>query len=298
MKIFLSSTVEGLRDTRITLVENIQKYCKEDIIVVCYEKDGKRFPRVEPEETCLKLVRECQALLLLVDQYYGTPSKSDPSVSITHLEVLEAQKLANTVIPVARTQTWNEFFVWRRNQDKDIEYAHVREPNLFKLMEHLFSTCNFHVYDNLTTGSAIEEIASAIDGILAQGVLGEVERTALPMETPALQPPPHLPEQPVHEAKLPTFQDGQVLSSRELNALYRFIAERGRELGLQMSPKTVWKDHDLLTAEALNQMLDNLDSIYQCQGKKKPSWTFTRFRNKTPLRASQLNEIASAAKNA
>jgi len=111
MKVFLSSTVEGLRDARLSLIEKMERTCEGCVTVVCYERNAYQYPTLPPEETCLALVRECEVLVVLIDQYYGMPCSNVPEISITHAEVREALKGGLTVIPVVRTQAWHEYFV-------------------------------------------------------------------------------------------------------------------------------------------------------------------------------------------
>src|SRR5437899_7078029 len=100
MRVFLSSTVEGLRDARLSLIERLERVCENRVTLVSYERDGRRYPTLTPEETCLTLVRDCEAYIVLLDQYYGNPSKTAPGISITHAELREAFKCGLIVIPV------------------------------------------------------------------------------------------------------------------------------------------------------------------------------------------------------
>jgi len=50
MRVFLSSTVEGLRDARLSLIERIERVCESRMTLVCYEKDSRRYPTLTPEE--------------------------------------------------------------------------------------------------------------------------------------------------------------------------------------------------------------------------------------------------------
>src|SRR5437660_6530963 len=125
MKVFLSSPVEGLRDARLSFIERMERICGGRMTLVCYERDAYRYPTLSPEETCFTLVRECEVLVVLIDQYYGTPCKSMPEMSITHAEVREGVNRGLTIIPVVRTQAWHEFAVWRKNPGQSIVFAHV-----------------------------------------------------------------------------------------------------------------------------------------------------------------------------
>lgn len=180
MNIFLSSAVEGLGDARLSLIERLSARSDGRLSIVCYETHRHLYPTLTPEETCLRLVRDCEALIVLIDQYYGMEFTRDPTISITHAEVREARGLGLAVIPVVRTRTWHEFFVWRNNRDLKIRFAHVKEPQLFTLLEELYPQYNCHHYDNLTAEEALRQIAESLDAILSQGssgVLGHVTLT-------------------------------------------------------------------------------------------------------------------------
>jgi hypothetical protein len=100
MRVFLSSPVEGLRDARLSLIERLERVCDNRVALVSYERNGRRHPTLTPEETCLALVRDCEALIILLDQYYGASSTTVPGISITHAELREALRRGLAVIPV------------------------------------------------------------------------------------------------------------------------------------------------------------------------------------------------------
>ena len=47
MRVFLSSTVEGLRDARLSLIERIERVCRNRVTLVCYERDGRRYTHAD-----------------------------------------------------------------------------------------------------------------------------------------------------------------------------------------------------------------------------------------------------------
>ena len=293
MRVFLSSTVEGLRDARLSLIERIERICENRVTLVCYERQGRRHPTLTPEETCLRLVRECEAFIILLDQYYGAPSKTVPGISITHAELREALQLGLIVVPVVRTQTWHEYAVWRENAGRALAYAHVKEPRLFEMLDELYPRCNCHVYENLTGDDAMTEIAAALDAVISQRATGAIQHVALPAEAAPPRPALKASAAPVD---VPHFVDGQVLRADELNALYRAAVEVAKMLGLGITPAVTWATGHVLTAPQLNSLLGDVGRIYEHVGRPLPAWSFGQFQSGHVLRSSHLNEIGDSLK--
>jgi hypothetical protein len=294
MRVFLSSTVEGLRDARLSLIERLERACDNRMTLVCYERNAHRHPTLTPEETCLALVRDCEALIVLLDQYYGAPSTTIPGISITHAELREALVLGLTIIPVVRTQTWHEYAVWRANVGHSVAYAHVKDPRLFEMLDELYSICNCHVYENFTGDEALAEIAAALDAVISKRAAGAVQHMTLPAEELAQHP---YPVTPAAQVDVPHFAEGQVLRADDLNALYRALVEIAKMRGLQLAPEITWANGQVLTAPHLNLLLGDVIRIYGHAGQTPPSWSFGQFESGKVLRASHLNEIGSALRS-
>jgi hypothetical protein len=288
MRVFLSSTVEGLRDARLSLIERIERVCQNRVTLVCYERDGRRYPTLTPEETCLTLVRDCKVFIVLLDQYYGTPSKAAPGISITHAELREALTRGLIVIPVVRTQTWHEYAVYRANAGQPVAYAHVKEPRLFEILDEVYQACNCHLYENLTGEEAMSEIAAALDSVISEGATGAIQHVTLPVEEAA---PPAAPTKSPAPIQVPHIVDGQVLRPDDLNSLYRAVVEVAKMRGLDLAPAMTWANGQMLTAAQLNVLLGNVVRIYTHCGRTPPAWSFGQFRDGHVLRASHLNEI-------
>ena len=286
MKVFLASVVEGLRDAPLSLLERLEKACRERIKLVSYEKDRHRYPGLNPEETCLALVRECEVLILLLDQYYGSPCKAVPGISVTHAEVREALKHRLIVIPVLRTLTSGEYAVWRANERATIKFAHVKEPRIFEILDELYNCCNCHAYDNLTGDKAISEIAESLGKIISGKGIGTVQhlRLASGLNTP----PVPLSQSPASGfiSQLPPFSN--FLEVVHLNTLYKAVEEIANNYGLRI-PAITWNIGDWVTAERLNKLLSDIEAIYQRAGLRKPQWSFAKFER--VVTAPQLNEI-------
>jgi hypothetical protein len=247
-----------------------------------------------PEETCLALVRDCEAFIILLDQYYGTPSKIVPGISITHAELREALKLDLVVIPVVRTQTWHEYAVWRANAGRPVAFAHVREPRLFEMLDEFYRACNCHVYENLTGDQALTEIAAALDAVISQRATGAIQHVTLPADDEAAPVP--APEASLAPVEVPHFADGQLVKADDLNALYRATVEVANLQGLSITPAVTWANGQQLTAPQLDLLLGDVVKIYQHTGRAPPVWSFGQFQNQQVLRASHLNEIGNRLK--
>lgn len=81
VKILLSSTTEDLRYARTRLREGMVTDCPE-IKLICYEDEAHKYPGINIQEACLKLVEECQAIILLMDRKYGARYQKTPKISI------------------------------------------------------------------------------------------------------------------------------------------------------------------------------------------------------------------------
>jgi hypothetical protein len=291
MRVFLSSTVEGLRDARLSLIERIERVCENRVTLVCYERDRRRYPTLTPEETCLTLVRDCKAIIILLDEYYGTSCKAAPGISITHAELREALKRGLIVIPVVRTQTWHEYAIWRANAGRPVSYAHVKEPRLFEMLEEIYSKFNCHVYENLIGEEAMSDIAAALDSVISEGAMGAIQHVTLPAEEAA---PPAAPKTSLGPVQVPHFADGQVLRADELNSLYRAVVEIAKLRGLRLAPAVTWANGQALTAAQLNVLLGDVVRIYTHCSWTLPGWSFGQFQDGHVLRASHLNELGDS----
>ncbi|MHB1677825.1 MAG: DUF4062 domain-containing protein [Sulfuriferula sp.] len=242
-----------------------------------------------PEETCLALVKSCDALIVLIDQYYGTQSKLDQGISITHAELRVAQKLGLTIIPVVRKQTWHEHAIWRLNSNQQVLYAHVKEPELFRMLDEILLNYNCHVFDTLTGEEAISKIAFALESVLSEGATGTVQHVTLAAEadTGNAAKPTSAFGEVIH------FAESQLLKAEELNKLYGAIVEIANKRGMQLIPSVVWTNGQKLESTQLNLLLNDVNNIYTHCGLTLPVWSFGQFKAGMVLRASYLNEISN-----
>jgi aminoglycoside 6'-N-acetyltransferase I len=95
---------------------------------------------------------------------------------------------------------------------------------------------------------------------------------------------------------IPYFEDGQVLETEPLNALYGALVEIAMKRGLQLTPAVKWNDGSVLEPQDFNQLLGDIVRVHEHVGKTPPVWSFERFHAGQVLSASLLNEIGSAVR--
>lgn len=323
MKVFLSSTVRDLRDARAFLIEKMKQKCHNDIDLIHYEGDITSKPELDSEKACLSLVKDCKAFIILFDQYYGGNSKTHPGISITHAELREAVKFDLVIIPVVRTNTWCEYNVWKNNRTSkaDISYAHVIEPKLFDMI-HEVSGRPCHIYDSFVGDEALTKIAEALDAIIFDGIVGTMSHTTLSEATSTTSLPiggadtlhfaepvpvyPHNPStasRPTAGAKppphgksafsfiAPRFKPGQQLTHNDMNLLCWEVSKAAKRNGLDISPLITWTAGSPLTPEQMNQIISDIDTIYEHTNLDSPNWSFGPFKTGGALTADHLNEI-------
>ena len=94
-RIFISSTIDDLIEARNEVDRSLQS------VEIFNLRRVERFPAIEDpsREVCLRQVRKCDAVVLIIGQKYGfVPGKDNPqALSVTHLEYREAKKLNKPV---------------------------------------------------------------------------------------------------------------------------------------------------------------------------------------------------------
>jgi len=184
LKVFLSSTVDDLRDARNFFREQIQI---SNVELVCYEDHVSDNPGEDLQDLSLRLVRECGAIIMLLDRCYGTKYHRKPFLSITHAEFREAKKRGLRIIPIVPTQTLHEYWVWKKNQGSRIaaliKYRRVQEPKLFQFIHEIErKRVYIHQWNTLTSKKELRNIKDAIKGLLAPSTGLVLGHTALPMD--------------------------------------------------------------------------------------------------------------------
>jgi len=207
MKIFLSSTINDLKDARDFCIEQIPIRC-EGIEIKSYELDGHSIDAANEQEKCLALLSKCDAILILLDKYYGTKYLKNPEISITHAEVKKAIEEKMSVIAVTRDQTWFEFKVWKKNKPNKLNFDNVKDPKLFNILLDLWQNNYIHQVSSFTNLKDFEKIVDAINA----------KKDLIPngAALPANLNPEKLPELII--ASVPSlFQNGAIIRAEQFN---------------------------------------------------------------------------------
>jgi len=292
-------------DARRTIIKELRRVCENKIELVSYETDGRN-PNLNSEETCLQLVRNCEAIIVLLDQYYGT--LYDKNISITHAEVKEALNKNSKIIPIVRTETWHEFLVWKKNPGIKLNFNHVEEPALFKLIEELYSRkINFQIYDEFTSTTTLLDIANSIFEILKNESIGSIQHIALPdgqydapkinniiplEEIPAEKQPTKITS--ISASKIQKFESGSKFTHKNMNDLIDILHNTASKRNVSLTPQKRYKAGSSLTSSDMNNFVENITTVYNSTGLNPPKWSFSRFRDGDVLRASYMNEIVEA----
>lgn len=178
MKLFLSSTTKDLIDARNTFIKQFEEICHNKIELISWEKNSGS-SILSPEDTCFDLVNKCNAVMLVLDRFYGNSNKRYGNISITHAEVRRALEMGLHIIPIIRDPTWYEFKVWRKNKGTSIKFDHVEEPKLFEIIEELFYRFNCQHYEEFTSIYTMNKIAKNILGMLQDGDFGALDHMVL-----------------------------------------------------------------------------------------------------------------------
>ena len=194
------------------------------------------------------------------------------------------------MIPVVRTQTLHEYYVWRKNAEQQLSYAYVEEPRIFEMLHEVYQKCNCLVYEHFTGEKALLEIAVALDSVILEGATGVVQHVTLSAgEGGALV----VPKSKSETLEVPLFSDGKILSADDLNCLYQAVVSVAKMHGMKLVPAITWESGQTLKATQLNALLDDVVSIYKFCGLTIPVWSFRQFQEGHVLRASHLNEIGN-----
>lgn len=180
VKVFLSSTTKDLTEARSIISKKINRVCKS-VELVSYDDYKDKYPEKSDQDLCVYLVSRSNAIILLVDQYYGTTYRRNKKISITHAELKRAKRHKLVIIPIIRTQTWHEYQVWKRNKphirDK-IRWPHVQEKKIFSLINEVGSA-NWQKHSNFDDRKASKEIINAVEALALRKGYGSLKHMVL-----------------------------------------------------------------------------------------------------------------------
>lgn len=87
------------------------------------------------------------------------------------------------------------------------------------------------------------------------------------------------------------FASGMALHAKDLNNLSDAIFHIAQKAKIGLRPRSHWESGTVLTADSLNNLLEDVEAVFNGLGLKKPKWSFGKFKNGRVLQADQLNEI-------
>lgn len=137
-KVFVSSTVYDLLDAR----SEVEALLKEMHLTPVLSESASASFQVTPDrnsiECCLANLRECETVILLLSQRYGSPLgfPEDPTLSATHLEYNEARRCKKRIFVYVRDRLEGEYNTFKANPDTALEFRWSADgrDGLFRLL--------------------------------------------------------------------------------------------------------------------------------------------------------------------
>ena len=135
-RVFVSSTYYDQRHVRADLEIFIKEMGYEPVLSesghVPYGKEDK------PEEYCYKEIGNVDILVAIVGGRYGSPSASNPTHSISQIELKTAHELGKPIYIFIDRNVNNEYSTYLLNKDNsDVQYGSVDDLMVFKFMEEI-----------------------------------------------------------------------------------------------------------------------------------------------------------------
>jgi len=267
----------------------------------------------------------------MFDRYYGTISDKYPDISITHAELREAVNHGLQIIPLVRTETWVEYWIWKKNPALDIKYNNVEDKRVFEMLDEVTHLPCSH-FPSFIGDEVLNKIAQTIDAIL-EGALGTLDHVALPSGTRKVIKPsptkpipkpaiPKVPDKPIPvESKLPTpektvtkesipvkteplapvldlpkFSNGGTLTADHMNALFQATYDAATLSALSIDPPKKWKSGDAFKPDDLNGLIKNIARIYNHIEQTPPKWSFGVFTIGSKFEATYMNELVDSVR--
>jgi len=122
--VFISSTVEDLHYVRDAVRSTIEELCYRPVMSD-YGEIGY-IGEDTAEEACYASVKECDIVILIVGKRVGSPSKTDPSMSVTEKEHDVAVKSGKLILTLVE----NEVLEYKKVFDKNHGSAAVKFPGM------------------------------------------------------------------------------------------------------------------------------------------------------------------------
>jgi hypothetical protein len=146
-RVFVSSTYYDLKHIRNSLEAFIDVLGYESVL---YEEGDIPFHHDSAlDVSCYEEIKNCHILVLIIGGRYGSPAteqeenskeKLDFYNSITKKEYETARKNDIPIYVFIDKNVHSEYHTFKKNRDnKEVEYAHVDDVNIFKLIDDLYA---------------------------------------------------------------------------------------------------------------------------------------------------------------
>lgn len=150
-RIFVSSTYYDLKHIRNSLESFISGFGYESVL---FEDGDIVFKHDKPlDQSCYEEILNCHMFVLIIGGRYGSPTsapedETDEQISknieifnsVTKKEYETAREKDLPIYIFIEKGVLSEFQTYKKNRDKkDIEYAHVDNINIFRLIEEIYS---------------------------------------------------------------------------------------------------------------------------------------------------------------
>jgi len=138
--IFLSSTVEDLRDCRAEVVNELQS--KGIKVIYSESPDFAGIPRDNVYDICLQNVLSSSHFVIILDRKYGEPYQGTryerfKGISITHAELKVAFEDKNKpILLYVRDHVWHHYATWKDNPGLKCDI----HPSVFEIIKELDET--------------------------------------------------------------------------------------------------------------------------------------------------------------
>ena len=138
--IFLSSTVEDLRDCRAEVVNELQS--KGIKVIYSESPDFAGIPRDNVYDICLQNVLSSSHFVIILDRkygelYQGTRYERFKGISITHAELKVAFEDKNKpILLYVRDHVWHHYATWKDNPGLECDI----DPGVFEIIKEFDET--------------------------------------------------------------------------------------------------------------------------------------------------------------
>jgi len=90
---------------------------------------------------------------------------------------------------------------------------------------------------------------------------------------------------------LKKFKSGTILHASDLNNIYGVLSKIAKQTTINLKSKPQWTSGATVTADSLNNLLNDIEQVFDGLGFEKIKWSFGQFKDGTVLKAEHLNEI-------